>query len=190
MLLKDLRDDWDRHGRRLTNPALWALATYRYGRWSRNLPSRTLQRVGSKVYGGLALAVQISSGIEIGLDVDAGEELRLLHASNIKIHPEAVLGDRVSVMHDVTIGTNGNEGGAPVIGDDVFIGAGAKVLGSIRVGNGALIAANSLVITDVPEGVTMVGVPARASPFSGKRKAGRGAARRQPAEREEATTSS
>jgi serine O-acetyltransferase len=62
----------------------------------------------------------------------------------------------------VTIGTSaGGRAGAPTIGDEAYVGAGAKVIGSIRVGTGAKIAANSLVVTDVAEGATVMGVPAR-----------------------------
>jgi serine O-acetyltransferase len=76
----------------------------------------------------------------------------------IVLHPEATIGDRVLISHQVTIG--GRKGkGAPVIEDDVKIGAGAKVLGNIRIGKGSLIGANAVVIKDVKAGSTAVGVP-------------------------------
>jgi serine acetyltransferase len=80
------------------------------------------------------------------------------HPFGIVIHSKARIGDRVVVMQQVTIGghTPGlNE--APEIGDDVYVGAGAKVLGSIRVGRGAIIGANAVVTRDVPAGATVVG---------------------------------
>jgi serine O-acetyltransferase len=169
-LLSDIKGDYERHQRRLTDPGVWALATWRFGKWARGLPTRSLRRVGSKVYGGLALMVRMGPGVDIELDVTGGEGLRLLHAANIHIHPDVVLGRNVSLMHDVTLGTNGERVGSPTIEDDVFIGAGAKVLGPITVGKGAKIGANSLVITDIPAGTTAVGVPARVSPFSGPQK--------------------
>ena len=61
----------------------------------------------------------------------------------------------------MTIGIRWDEEAAPIIGNNVRIGAGAKVLGSIRIGNGARIGANAVVLTDVPDGATAVGVPAR-----------------------------
>lgn len=72
-----------------------------------------------------------------------------------------VIGDNVRIDQQVTIGIRWDEKIAPIIGNNVRIGAGAKLLGSIRVGDGARIGANAVVLTDVPDGATAVGVPAR-----------------------------
>ncbi len=72
-----------------------------------------------------------------------------------------IIGDNVRIDQQVTIGIRWDESVAPIIGNNVRIGAGAKVLGSIRVGNNARIGANAVVLTDVPDGATAVGVPAR-----------------------------
>jgi serine O-acetyltransferase len=72
-----------------------------------------------------------------------------------------IIGDNVRIDQQVTIGIRWDEGVAPIIGNGVRIGAGAKVLGPIRVGNNARIGANAVVLTDVPDGATAVGVPAR-----------------------------
>jgi serine O-acetyltransferase len=78
----------------------------------------------------------------------------------IVIHKDAVIGNNVRIDQHVTIG--GRVGpGAPLIGDNVRIGAGAKLLGSIRIGQHAQIGANAVVIKDVPDNATAVGVPAR-----------------------------
>ena len=69
------------------------------------------------------------------------------------------IGSNVTLVHGITIGMR-NVRGFPTIADDVFIGAGARVLGEIRVGEGAKIGANAVVLTDVPAGATAVGVPA------------------------------
>ena len=71
-------------------------------------------------------------------------------------------------MHDVTIGTNMDRPGVPRLGNNVFVGAGAKILGGISIGDGARIAANSLVVCDVPAGATAVGVPARVLQYTGR----------------------
>lgn len=85
----------------------------------------------------------------------------------VVIHAEAVLGDRVVVSPGVTIGGTGTRLGVPQVEDDVHIGTGAKLLGPIRVGRGARIGANAVVLHDVPPGAVAVGVPARVRPASG-----------------------
>jgi serine O-acetyltransferase len=72
-----------------------------------------------------------------------------------------VIGDNVRIDQHVTIGIRWYEASAPIIGNNVRIGAGAKVLGSIKIGNNVRIGANAVVLTDVPDGATAVGVPAR-----------------------------
>lgn len=85
----------------------------------------------------------------------------------VVIHADAVLGDRVIVSPGVTIGGTGTRHGVPVIDDDVHIGTGAKLLGPIRIGRGARIGANAVVLCDVPAGALAVGVPARVRGASG-----------------------
>lgn len=72
-----------------------------------------------------------------------------------------IIGDNVRIDQHVTIGIRWDEQAAPVIGSNVRIGAGAKILGSIRIGDNVRIGANAVVLTDIPDGATAVGVPAR-----------------------------
>lgn len=78
----------------------------------------------------------------------------------VVIHARAVIGSGVRISSNVTIGGRSGEPGVPVIEDDVLIGSGAQVLGPVRVGRGAKIGANAVVLKDVPPGATAVGVPA------------------------------
>jgi serine O-acetyltransferase len=94
----------------------------------------------------------------------------------VRIHPRTVIGERVGIMNDVTIGTANARDGFPVIGNDVFIGTGARILGPVKIGDGAVIAANTLVITDVPAGATIMGVPGRVLPQAKPRPTGDGPA--------------
>jgi len=85
-------------------------------------------------------------------------DVHMPHPYGIVIHPQAVIGHRVTVMQQVMIGgRDRDENIAPVIGDDVTIGAGARVLGDVRIGNGATIGANAVVTRDIPPGATVVG---------------------------------
>lgn len=85
-------------------------------------------------------------------------DVHMPHPYGIVIHPQAVIGHRVTVMQQVMIGgRDRDENIAPVIGDDVSIGAGARVLGDVRIGNGAVIGANAVVTRDIPPGATVVG---------------------------------
>lgn len=95
-----------------------------------------------------------------------GSTTRIEHRGvAVVVNRRAVIGERCSIGAQVVIGGKGKDSpGVPTIGDDVFIGAGAKVLGPIHIGNGATIGANSVVLIDVPEGATAVGVPARVIP--------------------------
>ncbi|BDG07111.1 serine O-acetyltransferase [Anaeromyxobacter paludicola] len=87
---------------------------------------------------------------------------------NMVIHPEARLGRRVLISHGVTIGGRAGMPGLPVIEDDVKIGAGAKILGPVRIGRGALIGANAVVVHDVRPNAVAVGIPAREVPSRGR----------------------
>jgi len=158
---REIRADRRQHG--LRSGGFWALAVYRFGRWSLERSSSKVRWATSKVYGACKPVVQLFTGVDIDRGTQIGEGFHIVHPGAISIHPNAVIGQRVGIMHGVTIGTNmGDE--VPTIGDDVFIGCNASVLGGIKVGNGARIAANSLVITDVPAGAVAIGVPARVGP--------------------------
>jgi serine O-acetyltransferase len=115
----------------------------------------------------LALFVQMRSSEIFGVDIHpgarVGQGIMIDHAHSIVIGETAVVGDDVSMLHSVTLGGTGKAGGDrhPKIGDGVLIGAGAKVLGNIKVGNCARIAAGSVVLQDVPPCKTVAGVPAR-----------------------------
>ncbi|WP_457646698.1 serine O-acetyltransferase [Profundibacter sp.] len=102
-------------------------------------------------------------GIDIHPAAQIGQGLMIDHAHSIVIGETAVVGNNVSMLHSVTLGGTGKEDGDrhPKIGNGVLIGAGAKVLGNIEVGNCSRIAAGSVVLHDVPARKTVAGVPAK-----------------------------
>jgi len=104
-------------------------------------------------------ATVLPPSAQIGRDVVLG-----YRGLGIVIHRQAVIGDRVNVGTKVTIGGRAGIPGAPRIEDDVLLGSGAQILGPIRIGRGAQVGANAVVLCDVPDGATAVGVPARILP--------------------------
>ena len=101
----------------------------------------------------------VFGGCIIGRRADFGPEFVLVHSQGVVINTAVRGGRHVVIEHQVTVGAE--KGRAPELGDDVFVGAGAKIIGGVRIGNGAKIGANAVVVDDVPPGATAVGVPAR-----------------------------
>jgi len=103
-------------------------------------------------------------GISISSRTPVGAGLYIGHFGGIHVNEGAVIGNNCNIQQDVTLGkaNRGKKAGAPVIGNNVFIGAGAKIIGRIHVGDGAAVGANAVVTKDVPAGAAVAGVPARA----------------------------
>lgn len=113
------------------------------------------------VLNGLLRRVQsVFFGIEIGKEVTLGVGVYFVHPHGVVIGGDAVVGDRVRFYGSNTVGT-AKDNGYPIIENDVVIGAGARILGPVRVGAGARIGANAVVLTDIPPGSVAVGIPAR-----------------------------
>jgi serine O-acetyltransferase len=100
------------------------------------------------------------SGADIPLNSKLGGGLLIPHPNGIVIHPDAVIGPNCLLFQQVTLGA-GSRPGVPTLGTHVDVGAGAKLLGGITVGDYARIGANAVVLDDVPAGATVVGIPAR-----------------------------
>lgn len=108
------------------------------------------------------LIVKLLCNAEFPARAKINRDIRLPHGSNgIIIHGEAVIGNSTTIFHQVTIGESKNPGEVPIIGDRVKIGVGAKILGELVVGSGAKIGANAVVLNNIPENVTAVGIPAK-----------------------------
>ncbi|HEY5512484.1 MAG TPA: DapH/DapD/GlmU-related protein [Geomonas sp.] len=105
--------------------------------------------------------IEMSAGISIPAACKIGKGLRIHHFGGIIFHPTAVLGANCTLYHGVTIGDRGGSGGAAVIGDNVLIGAGAKIIGSITVGDNCVIGANVVVTRSMPAGTTALGAVSR-----------------------------
>lgn len=98
-------------------------------------------------------------GCVIGRGADFGRRFVLIHSGGVYINSSVRGGRDVHVEHQVTIGAERDQ--SPIVGSGVFLGAGAKVIGPVRIGDGAKVGANAVVVKDVPEHTTVVGVPAK-----------------------------
>lgn len=103
------------------------------------------------------------TGIEIHPGAQIGEGFFIDHGHGVVIGETAIIGDNVTLYQGVTLGGTGKEKGKrhPTVGNNVMIGAGAKVLGSVTIGNNCKIGAGSVVLKDIPDNSTVVGVPGR-----------------------------
>ena len=145
------------------NPAMWAIACYRLGNWLYVRPPFILIRIPLKL-----ISFFVNKWCEVFMEMcidphaTIGPGLYIGHLGGVHINPGAVLGNNCDVAHRVTIGTSAmGRQGAPILGNDVYVGTGATLLGKIKVGDGAKIAANTLVISNIPAGATVMGVPGR-----------------------------
>ena len=140
----------------LTYPGLHAVIGYRI--------AHALDRVQVPVLPRLIMAVvRWATGIEIHPSATIGRGRFIDHGMGVVVGETAVIGKNVTLFQGVTLGGTGKERGKrhPTLGDNVVVGTGAKVLGNIAIGRDSIIGANAVVIRDVPEHSTVVGVPGR-----------------------------
>jgi len=161
----NIRDDFRAHGRRIGAQGFWAMCIYRFGRWRYGVRPWPLRKLFSGVYRVLYKMVQVTTGIELPCEVEVGRGFVIDHFGGIVISGFTRFGEGCRIRTGVVIGlARVDDPCAPVIGDHVDIGAGAKLLGRIRIGNNVRIGANAVVVTDVPDDCTAVGVPAQIRP--------------------------
>lgn len=140
----------------LSYPGLHAKWMHTPEHWLWNHGARGLARVLSQV-------TRFFTGVEIHPAAQLGRRLFIDHAMGVVIGETTVVGDDCVLYQGVTLGGTGNESGKrhPTLGDRVTVGTGAKVLGNIHIGNNVRIGGNSVVVKDVPNDCTVVGIPGR-----------------------------
>jgi len=160
-MFENIRADWQAHGRSWEVQGFWAMLIYRFGRWRYQVRPIWLRKPLSLIYRILFKFVQIVTGIELPCEAEVGRNFVIDHYGGIVVSGYAKFGDNCRIRTGVVVGLSRTEDPcAPVFGNNVDIGAGAKVLGPIRIGNNVCIGANAVVICDVPDDSTAVGVPA------------------------------
>lgn len=141
---------------------VWAIVIYRFGLWCSKLKIPIFSFFLRLIYFFSNKIVEIITGISISSSAQIEKGLYIGHFGGIFINEGVEIGENCTIAQGVTIGTLGlGKLGAPKIDDNVFIGSGAKVLGNIIIGKNVRIGANAVVIKDVPDNVTVVGIPAK-----------------------------
>jgi len=132
---------------------LWALWVHRFGRRVDALPKGLYKSILLRYYALLFLLVEMSTGISIPKECVIGKGLRIFHFGGIIVNTHSRIGENCTLRHGVTIGNRRGERVAPVLGNNVEVGAYAQVLGDIRIGNGSKIGALAVVLADMPDGL-------------------------------------
>lgn len=164
-MLDDIRADWRAHGGDWGAQGFWVLLVYRFGRWRYRVRPALLRKPLSLLYKLLYKAVQVATGVELPCEVRIGRNFVIDHFGGIVVSGYAAFGDNCRIRTGVVVGLRRvGQPAAPAIGNNVDIGAGAKLLGAIRIGDNVLIGANAVVLEDVPDNCIAVGNPAVARP--------------------------
>jgi serine O-acetyltransferase len=138
-----------------------ALVIYRLGKWRYTIKNSFIRKPFSILYKILFFYIK-GKGIELPCEAEIGENFRIDHQGGIVISGYAKFGDNCIIRNGVTIGiARIGEHKAPVFGNNVDIGTGAKIIGDIKIGNNVKIGANAVVTKNIPDNCTVVGIPAK-----------------------------
>lgn len=160
-MFDNIRQDLRAHGGQWGAQGFWVLVVYRFGRWRYGVRPAILRKLCSLIYRIWYKVIQIITGIDLPCEVSIGSNFVIDHFGGIVISGYAKFGDNCRIRTGVVVGLRHvDEPCAPVFGNNVDIGTGAKVLGPIAIGNNVVIGANAVVITDVPDNSIAVGIPA------------------------------
>jgi serine O-acetyltransferase len=141
----------------LRSPGVQAVIVFRFGQWLDSQPS-PLRLLLQPVYFFFNGLVQIMWGIELPRSATIGPGFYIGHFGGITIAPDVVIGRNCNISQDLTIGLSGQgeKAGVPTIGDNVYIGPGARVFGKISIGSNVKIGANAVVYKDIPDNAIVV----------------------------------
>lgn len=155
-------EDYRTHGGSLFSQGFWALFWHRFGNLRMSVRPKILRIPLTILYRFGRMMTELLCGIMLPYTVIVGRRVRLEHFGGMILIARAI-GDDVIIRQNTTFGIARKEDlyEWPVIGDEVDIGAGAVILGDVKIGRGARIGANAVVVKDIPSGAIAVGVPAR-----------------------------
>ncbi len=156
----------------ILNKGIWAIVVYRFMRWAAVECKIPILRGILKTIGAVTeIIVQSATGISIDTRCEIGPGLNIGHFGGIFIHGDVKMGKFCNIGEGNTIGIagRGEKRGSPVIGDFVYLGSGAKIIGKVHIGNHVAIGANAVVTKDIPDNAVAVGIPARVINFNSSR---------------------
>lgn len=158
-----VKEDYVAHRKDWTLPGFRAVAVYRFGVWRMGIKPKLLRAPFSVLYRCLHQYVRNIYGIEMLYSMKLGRRVIIEHQGDISVHGESEIGDDCILRQGVTLGNRYMDRllEAPILGARVNVGAGARILGAVRIGDDAQIGANAVVLSDVPAKALAVGVPAR-----------------------------
>jgi serine O-acetyltransferase len=166
-MLENIRSDFRAYNGDWGAQGFWVMLVYRFGRWRYDVRPVIIRKIYSFIYKVLFKFIQIVTGVELPCEAEVGNNFVIDHFGGIVVSGYAKFGDNCRIRNGVTIGLRRiEEQFAPVIGNNVDIGAGAKLLGPITIGDNVIIGANAVVLCDVPANSVAVGVPATIKPRS------------------------
>jgi len=170
-----VREDLEAHDGDWTRAGFQAMLVYRFGVWRMSIRTRLIRAPFSVLWRALFAAVRNFYGIELPFTARVGRRVIFEHQHGIVVHGNTEIGDDCIIRQGVTLGIRRLDRlkEAPVLGKGVNVGAGAKILGHVLVGDHAEIGANSVVLENVPPYTLAVGIPAHNVPRNGKRRMGR-----------------
>lgn len=161
-MFDNIRADFHSHGRNWGSQGFWVMVVYRFGRWRYGIRPALIRKPFSFIYKLNFKLVQVLTGIELPCEVTIGKNFVIDHFGGIVISGYTTFGDNCRIRTGVVVGlARVDDPCAPTIGNNVDIGAGAKVLGRITIGDNVAIGANSVVTRSVPSNSIAVGVPAK-----------------------------
>jgi serine O-acetyltransferase len=164
-VFQNIRQDLKAHGGDWGAQGFWVLIVYRFGRWRYGVRPALVRKVFSLLYKIAFKFIQIITGVELPCEAQIGRNFVIDHFGGIIISGYAKFGDNCRIRNGVVVGLRRvEEPRAPVIGNNVDIGTGAKILGPITIGDNVAIGANAVVLCDVPDNSIAAGVPAVIKP--------------------------
>jgi len=164
---QQIKEDWNTHGRDWTKPGFRAVAIQRFGIWRMTIQPKLVRAPFSILYRALYRKIRNVYGIDLPYTVKLGRRVVIEHQGAIVIHGNCFIGDDSIIRQGVTLGNRylDRQFEAPKLGARVNVGAGAKILGKVTIGDDANIGANAVVLSDVPPSKTAVGIPAKILEF-------------------------